>query len=146
MLLNGESSISSVSPILLVLFGTVAYSWSKWNRRPEETQSVAFIGLDRKTRWSTYRSMWQASNVDDPIALIQLETMRDHLRRSFSLVIASIGALAVAGVALVLGSEGLYAGWVSVVIVVLSLAAIGELRWIVRRAAVVIERSRTLLA
>jgi hypothetical protein len=146
MLLNGDSSIASMIPTLLVLFGTVAYSWNRWNRRPEETQSVAFIGLDRKTRWSTYRSMWQASSVDDPIALILLEAMHDHLQRSFTLVIATIGALAVAGVALVLGSDGLHAGWLSLVIVVVSLAAIGELRWMVRRAAVVIDRSRAPLA
>jgi hypothetical protein len=143
---DGEMLLSSVIPTFLVLFGTVVYSWRRWNRRPEETQSVAFMGLDRKTRWSTYRSMWQASSVDDPIALILLEAMHDHLQRSFTLVIATIGALAVAGVALVLGSDGLHAGWLSLVIVVVSLAAIGELRWMVRRAAVVIDRSRAPLA
>src|SRR5437763_257312 len=57
MKLNNDTSLVSVIPIALACLGGTSYSWAKWTRRPEDSQSVAFLGLDRKRRGTTYRSL-----------------------------------------------------------------------------------------
>src|SRR3954453_12224002 len=57
MALNDDGSYANVLPIALACLGGISYSWSKWKRRPEDTQSIAFVGLSRTQRRSTYRSM-----------------------------------------------------------------------------------------
>jgi hypothetical protein len=47
MKLNNDTSLASVIPIALACLGGISYSWSKWKRRAEDSQSVAFLGLDR---------------------------------------------------------------------------------------------------
>jgi hypothetical protein len=141
MLTNRDSSLSAVIPVFVVCVGSVSYSWNKWRRRPEDAPSITFMGLDRKTRWSAYRSLWRGSGVDDPIVLAMFESMHDHLRRSFAMVAASLCAAAVAGAALVYGGDGLHAGWVSMGIAVLLGTAITLQRLSISRSAVVIDRS-----
>src|SRR3954451_21440809 len=59
MWLNDDTSLAAVVPIALACIGGLAYSWAKWGRRPEDAQSVAFVGLDRTRRGATYRSVWR---------------------------------------------------------------------------------------
>src|SRR4029079_15043647 len=44
MKLNHDTSLVSVIPIALVCVAGTSYSWAKWRRRPEDSQSVAFVG------------------------------------------------------------------------------------------------------
>ena len=55
MLLNHDTSAAGVIPIGIVCIVTISTSWRKWQRHPEETQSIAFMGLDRRTRRAAYR-------------------------------------------------------------------------------------------
>jgi hypothetical protein len=142
MFVNHDSASSGVIPIVVVGVVAVSYSWLKWQRRPEDTQSVAFMGLDRRTRWSTYRSIWRGRSIDDPVVLTMVETMHEHLRQRSALVVATLVAIAVATVALVeLGGDGLHAGWITLTMVVLA-ASVGGLRWVMRRGALVVGRSQ----
>src|SRR4051812_11086562 len=75
MAMNHDSSFASVIPILLACFGGISYSWFKWRRRPEDSQSIAFVGLSRAQRSATYRSMRQGSRIDDPVVLTIVEAM-----------------------------------------------------------------------
>ena len=142
MLINHDVSVSAAIPIAVVYLVVISYSWHKWQRHPEETQSIAFIGLDRRSRWSVYRSMWRRSGIDDPVVLTIFESMYAHVRRSFAIVIASMCAAAVLGVALVQAGGGLYAGWISIEIVALLVLAVVQQRWMIKRAADVIDQSR----
>ena len=58
-------------------------------------------------------------------------------------MIASMCAAAVLGVALVQAGGGLYAGWISIAIVALLVLAIVQQRWMIKRAAEVIDQSRS---
>jgi hypothetical protein len=143
MLLNNDTSAAGVIPVVLVLAVTVYYSWQKWQRHPEETQSIAFMGLDRRTRWSAYRSMWRGTGVDSPVVLTIFESIYAHLRRSFAMVIATMCVTAGLGVTLVQVGGSANAMWVSTGIVALLALAIAQQGWIVKRAGVVIDRSRS---
>jgi hypothetical protein len=141
-LVNHDSSASGAIPIGVVCVVSIWYSWQKWQRHPEETQSIAFMGLDRRTRWAAYRSMWRGSALENPVVLTIVESMYAHLRRSSLMVLATMCAAAVMGVALVQVGGGTYAQWVSIGIVALLALAIAQQRWLLNRAAVVIAQSR----
>jgi len=142
MKINDDPSLSGVIPLGIASIVAISYSWTKWRRRPEDAQSIAFVGLDRKRQWATYRSMWRGSRIEDPVVLTIVETIHHHLRRSVSAVVATIVAIAAMTVALVQASGDGVSLWVPVVIVVLAGGAIAEHRWIINRAGVVIDRSR----
>jgi hypothetical protein len=139
---NDDYSLASVIPLVVTFVGAISYSWAKWRRRPEDSQSVAFVGLDRKRQWATYRSLFRGSRIEDPVVLTIVESMHHHLRRSLAVVVATTVAIAVMGLVLVeVGSDGV-SFWVPVAIVVLAGGAVAEHCWVVNRAGVVIDRSR----
>jgi len=142
MALNNDRSLAGVMPIGIVCVATVSYVWSKWQRRPEDSQSVAFVGLDRSRRRETYRSLLSGRRIDDPVVLTIVESIHHHMRRSVAAVVASIVVIAVMAVALVeAGGDGV-SFWVPVAIMVLAGGAIAEHLWVINRAGLVIERSR----
>ncbi|MEP6625042.1 MAG: hypothetical protein ABJC79_11400 [Acidimicrobiia bacterium] len=142
MATNDDYSFANVIPVGVTFVGAISYSWGKWRRRPEDSQSVAFVGLDRKRQWATYRSMLRGSCIEDPVVLTIVESIHHHLRRSLAAVVATTVAIAVMGLVLVeVGSDGV-SFWVPVAIVVLAGGALAEHCWIVNRVGLVIERSR----
>ena len=141
MKLNDDSSLAGVIPIGLGCLGGLCYSWTKWRQRPEDAQSVAFVGLDRRRRAATYRSMWRGTEIEDPVVLTIVESIDHHLRRSVWPVIAAVVAVAVMTVTLVaVGGGG--AGALPVVIVVGALAAtvLAAHRWLMNRISSVLDR------
>ena len=142
MALNNDRSLAGVLPIGIVCVVTVSYAWSKWQRRPEDSQSVAFVGLDRNRRRETYRSMLRGSRIDDPVVLTMVESIHHHLRRSVAAVVATIVVIAASGVALVVASGDGVSFWVPVAITVVACGAIAEHLWVISRAGLVIDRSR----
>lgn len=98
---NDDSSFASLIPIALACFGGLTYSWAKWARRPEDAQSVAFVGLDRRQRGATYRSVWRGDPITDPVVLTIIESIDRHLRQSVWGVVAAVVAIAGMTVALI---------------------------------------------
>lgn len=142
MRLNNDSSLASVLPTGIACFGGLAYSWAKWSRRPEDSQSVAFVGLDRGRRAATYRSMRRGSAIEDPVVLTIVESIHHHLRRSVRPVIAAVVALAVATVTLLAVGEGRAVALpASIVVGVAAAAVIVAHRWLVDRVGVVLGRT-----
>jgi hypothetical protein len=122
MFLNHDSSVSALTPILIVCVVSGVYSWRKWQNRPEDTQSIAFMGLDRRTRWSTYQSILQGRRIEDPVVVTMIEAMHQHLRQRIAVVIMAIVAIAAPAIVLIqVGGGG--AAWVSMLIAVLCLVA-----------------------
>ena len=142
MKINDDRSLAGMIPIAIACAVAISYSWTKWQRRPEDTQSVAFLGLDRKRRWATYRAMLRGSRIDDPVVLTIVEAIHHHLRRSVVVVVAAMVAVTIATVALVVTSGDSVSPWIPVAIVVLSASAIAEHRWLINRSAKVIDRSQ----
>ena len=109
---------------------------------PGDAQSVAFVGLDRRRRAATYRSMWRGTAIEDPVVLTIVESIDDHLRRSVWLVIAAAATVAVMTVTLVaVGGGG--GGALAVVVVTGALAAtvLAAHRWLMNRVSSVLDRS-----
>jgi hypothetical protein len=141
MEINHDTSLASIIPLGITLVAAISYSWAKWRRRPEDSQSIAFVGLDRKRQWATYRSILRGNRIDDPVVLTIVESIHDHLRRSVAAVVATTVAIAVMALALVEASGADVSFWVPVAIVMLAGGAIAEHRWIINRAGLVIDRS-----
>ena len=142
MKINDDRSVAAVIPIGLTCVVAISYSWTKWQRRPEDSQLIAFFGLDRKRRWATYRSLLRGSRIDDPVVLTIVEAIHHHLRRSVVSVVATMMAVSIATVVLVVtGSDGV-SPWILVTIVMLSAGAMAEHRWLINRSAKVINRSQ----
>jgi hypothetical protein len=142
MWMNHDSGATGLVPIFVAGFAGISYSWTKWQKRPEDTQSIAFMGLDRRTRWSTYRALWRGSPIADPVVLTMLETIHGHVRESFWIVTAAMVAAAATGVVLVSAAGDGHAGQWSVAIVAILAVAIAVHRLLTTRAALVIARSR----
>ena len=142
MAANNDSSLAGLIPIGVAFAVGISYSWTKWQRRPEDSQSIAFVGLDRKRRWATYGSLLRGSRIDDPVVLTIVESIHHHLRRSVAAVVATIVVIAAATIALVEASGGTASPWLPAAIVVVAAGAIAEHRWIINRSALVIDRSR----
>jgi hypothetical protein len=142
MLTNNDRSMLSLIPIGIACIVAVSYSWNKWQRRPEDSQSVAFVGLDRKRRWATYRSMREGTRIDDPVVLTIVESIHHHLKGSVPAVVATMIVIAAMAIALIEVAANSVNFWLSALIVVLAAGAIGGHRWVINRARVVIDRSR----
>ena len=143
MKLNHDTSLVSVIPIAIACVAGTSYSWAKWRRRPEDSQSVAFLGLDRKRRGTTYRSMWRATAIDDPVVVTIVESIDRHLRGSVWPVIAAVVAVAAAAIGLVeVGGFGAGAMLATIVIGVLAAAVIAAHRWVMNRVGLVLDRGR----
>jgi hypothetical protein len=143
MWLNNDSSLESLIPIGIACLGGISYSWAKWKRRPEDSQSVAFIGLDRRRRGATYRSMWRGSAIEDPVVLTIVESIDHHLRRSVWPVVAAIVAVAVMAVLLVEVGDGSGSGLsATIVIGCLATVVIASHRWVMNRMGMVLDQSR----
>ncbi len=138
---NDDYSLLGVIPVGIACIGTISYSWTKWQRRPEDSQSVAFVGLDRKRQWATYRSMRAGSGIDDPVVLVIVESIHHHLRRSVPVALATIVLIAAMAVALFEAAGNRVYFWVPAVIVLVAVGAIAGLRWVINRSGVVIDRS-----
>jgi hypothetical protein len=139
---NDDPSLLGVMPIGIACVVAISYSWTKWQRRPEDSQSVAFVGLDRKRQWATYRSMWNGTGIDDPVVLTIVESIHHHLSRSVPAVVATIVVIAAMAVALVEAAGHGVSFWVPAVFLMVAGGAIGGHLWVINRAGVVIDRSR----
>ena len=132
MKLNDDSSLASLIPIGLACFGGICYSWSKWTRRPEDAQSVAFVGLDRRRRGATYRAMRTGTGIDDPVVYTIVESISHHMHRVgvWPLVVTAT-AIAVPGVALlVAGGHGSGVVVAAGVAVLLGAMTVAAYRWV----------------
>ena len=145
MKLNDDSSLASLIPIGISCTGGLCYSWAKWRRRPEDSQSVAFVGLDRRRRAATYRSMWRGTAIEDPVVLTIVESIDHHLRRSVWPVIAAVVAVAAMTIALVAGGGGgAVALPASIVVGVIAASVIAAHRWLMNRVGLVLDRERLI--
>jgi len=142
MVTNNDYSLIGVMPVGIAFLVAISYSWTKWWRRPEDSQSVAFVGLDLRRQWATFCSMRGGSGIDDPVVLIIVESIHHHLRRSVPAAVATVVVIAAMAVALVEVAGNGVSFWVPAVIVVVAGAAIAGLGWVINRAGVVIDRSR----
>jgi len=142
MKLNHDSSLASLIPIGISIVGGISYSWAKWRRRPEDAQSVAFVGLDRRRRAATYRSMWRGTAIEDPVVRTIVESIDDHLRRSVWPVIVAVAAVAVMTMALVAGAGDTVAFPVFIVIGAIAAGVIAAHRWLMARLAFVLDQGR----
>ena len=71
-----------------------------------------------------------------------VETIHRRLRRSVMVVVAAMVAVTIASIALVMTGDDSVSPWIPVAIVVLSVGAIAEHRWLINRSAKVIDRSQ----
>src|SRR4051812_39592944 len=101
MLTNDDRSLLGVIPVGIACVVASSYSWTKWQRRPEDSQFVAFVGLDRRRQWATCRSMRSGAGIEDPVVLTIVESMHHHLRRSLPAVVATIVVIAAMATALI---------------------------------------------
>jgi hypothetical protein len=142
MLTNNDRSLLSLIPVGIACVVAISYSWTKWQRRPEDSQSIAFVGLDPRRQWATYRSMRDGTGINDPVVLTIVESIHHHLSRSVPAVVATMVAIAAMAVVLVEASGKGVSFWVPAIIVTLAGGAIAAHRWVISRAGVVIARSR----
>jgi hypothetical protein len=142
MATTGDRSSLSIIPVGIACVVAISYSWTKWQRRPEDSQSVAFVGLDRRRQWATYRSMRDGTGIADPVVLTIVESIHHHLSRSVPAVVATMVVIAAMVIALVKAAGSGVSLWVPAVIVMVAGAAIAGHRWVIGRAGVVIDRSQ----
>jgi hypothetical protein len=142
MEINDNRSLLGVIPLGITCVVAISYSWTKWQRRPEDSQSVTFVGLDRRRQWATYRSMRDGTGIDDPVVLTIVESIHHHLSRSVPAVVATMVVIAAMTVALVEAAGNGVSFWVPAVIVMVAGGAIAGHRWVINRAGIVIDRSR----
>ncbi len=45
MKIDDDRSLAGMIPIAIACAVAISYSWTKWQRGPEDSQSVAFLGL-----------------------------------------------------------------------------------------------------
>jgi hypothetical protein len=138
MATNHDTEFTGYVPLGIAILVGISYSWTKWQRRPEDSQSVAFIGLDRKRRWGAYRSMWSGRQIEDPVVHTIVESIHHHLQRTVLSVVAAMVALAAATLALVVAGTDEVNTWAVGVIVVVAAGALGGHRWLINRSALVI--------
>ena len=124
MVANDDRSLIGVIPIGIACVVAASYSWTKWQRRPEDSQFVAFVGLDRRRQWATCRSMRYGTGIDDPVVLTIVESIHHHLRRSLPMVVATVVLIAVMVVALVEAAGNGISFWVPAVSVIVAGGAI----------------------
>jgi hypothetical protein len=142
MAANDDRSLLGVIPIGIACVVAASYSWTKWQRRPEDSQFVAFVGLDRRRQWATCRSMRYGTGIDDPVVLTIVESIHHHLRRSLPTVVATIVVIAAMAVALVEAAGNGISFSVPAVSLIVAGGAIAGHRWVINRAGLVIDRSR----
>jgi hypothetical protein len=141
MATNDNVDLAAFIPLGIVIVVAMSYSWAKWQRRPEDSQSVAFVGLDRKRRGATYRSMLGRRRIDDPVVLTIVESIHHHLRRTVVVVVATIVLIAASTLALFAASGDGVTLWVAAAVLVLAGGAIAGHRWVLNRSGSVIEPS-----
>jgi len=141
MLTNHDAGLLSVLPVVIACLAATSYSWTKWQRRPEDSQSIAFVGMDLRRQWSTYRSIRDGTRIDDPVVLTIVESIHHHLSHSVAAVVATMAVIAVMAVALVEGAGNSVSLWVPAAIFIVAGGAIAGHRWIIHRAGVVIDLS-----
>jgi hypothetical protein len=142
MKMNKDASLASLIPIALACLGGISYSWAKWTRRPEDAQSIAFVGLDRRRRSETYRSMWRGHGIKDPVVLTIVESIDRHLRQSVWAVVVAVVAVAAMTILLIETGDPHASGIVaSIVIAVVAAGAIAGHRAVMSRVHVVLARS-----
>lgn len=142
MLTNDDRSLLGVIPVGIACVVATSYSWTKWQRRPEDAQFVAFVGLDRRRQWATYRSMRHGTGIDDPVVLTIIESIHHHLRRSLAVVVATILAIAAIAVTLLEAAGNDVSLWLPAAALALAGGAIAAHRWVINRAGIVIDRSQ----
>ena len=142
MATNDDRSLLGIIPVGIACVVAISYSWGKWQRRPEDSQSVAFVGLDRRRQRATYRSMREGTGIDDPVVLTIVESIHHHLSRSVPAVVATMVVIAAMAVALAEAAGNGVSFWDPAVILMVGGAAIAGHRWVINRAGVVIDRSR----
>jgi hypothetical protein len=142
MVTNHDRSLLGVIPVGIACVVATSYSWTKWQRRPEDSQFVAFVGLDRRRQWATCRSMRYGTGIDDPVVLTIVESIHHHLRRSLPTVVATMVVIAAMAVALVEAAGNGVSFSVPAVSLIMAGGAIAGHRWVINRAGVVIDRSR----
>jgi hypothetical protein len=137
--INDDMSLVAMIPFVS-LVGGISYSWSKWTRRPEDSQSVAFAGLSRDQRGIAYRSLISGRAIQDPVVLTIVDSMHQHVvRTGWSAILAASG-LAVAAIGLM--SVGGAGTWPVIAVVIVGIvAAIGAGWLLTRRAGQVLLRS-----
>ncbi len=143
MVANDDRSLLGVIPIGIACVVATSYSWTKWQRRPEDNQFVALVGTTtRRRQWATCRSMRYGAGIEDPVVLTIVESIHHHLRRSLPMVVATVVVIAVMAVALVEGAGPGISLWVPAVSVIVAGGAVAGHRWVINRAGLVIDRSR----
>jgi hypothetical protein len=142
MVTNDDRSLLGVIPVGIACIVATSYSWTKWQRRPEDSQFVAFVGLDRRRQWATCTSMRYGTGIDDPVVLTIVESIHHHLRRSLPAVVATILVTAAMAVALVEAAGNGISFWAPAMSLIMAGGAIAGHRWVINRAGVVIDRSR----
>ena len=78
LLLNQDAFTVYLAVFVPTWVASISYSWTKWRRHPEDTQSIAFLGLDRERRRAAYRSVRTATPIEDPVVLTMIESMHEH--------------------------------------------------------------------
>jgi hypothetical protein len=134
--LNHDMSVVAVVPFVAVV-GAVSYSWSKWMRRPEDSQSIAFAGLRRSQRSVAYRSLLTGRPIGDPIVLTIVESMHQHVLRTGWTAILAVAGVTAATVGLMdFGRAGTLPA--TAVVIASGVAAIIGGWWITRRTGQVL--------
>jgi hypothetical protein len=142
MVTNDDRSLPGVIPVGIACIVATSYAWTKGQRRPEDSQFVAFVGLDRRRQWATCTSMRYGTGIDDPVVLTIVESIHHHLRRSLPAVVATILVTAAMAVALVEAAGNGISFWAPAMSLIMAGGAIAGHRWVINRAGVVIDRSR----
>jgi DNA-binding PadR family transcriptional regulator len=139
--LNHDMSLVAMVPFVS-LVGGISYSWSKWMRRPEDSQSIAFAGLPRSQRRVAYRSLRTLRPIEDPIVLTIVDSMQQHVQRTgWSAAITVAGVSAVTIALIVIGGAGAGAWPASAAVVVFGVFVVVAGRWLARRAGQVVQGS-----
>jgi hypothetical protein len=134
--LNHDTSMVALIPFGSA-FGGIWYSWSKWGRRPEDTQSIAFAGLVRSQRRAAYRSLLTGSAIEDPIVLTIVDSMHQHVQRTGWTAVLGVAGLT-ATTALLMGFSGAVAWPATAAVTTAGAVAIGAGWWITRQAGRVV--------
>jgi hypothetical protein len=139
--LNDDMSAEAMVPFVS-LIGAVSYSWSKWMRRPEDSQSIAFAGLHRSQRRVAYRSIRTGRAIDDPVVLTIVDSMHQHVQRTGWTAALAVAGLVAASVALVIAGGGGGDAWSAAgAAVAVGAAVVAAGWWLTRRVGQVLSES-----
>src|SRR3954453_16645217 len=86
MVTNHDRSLLGVIPVGIAFVVASSYSWTKWQRRPEDTQFVAVAGPARRRTWANSRSMRHGTGIAAPLILTIVDSIHHLLRRSLPAV------------------------------------------------------------